>query len=748
MMIRFPRLFLLLIIFLLSVKVNAQQARIDSLERVLQSVSADTTRLRIYQELLEQYEANAPSEKALAKAMEGMNLARTLGDDFALGKFLLLRAQIYADVFSAEHETALKLLDQSLLVLRKIAPKYSNDFEYGKEVVSVLNAKSYLYWRSGDLNLSLSFYDSTINLAHKVWKLDSTNDKINRILGLAYNSKGAVQWGLGDFTDAIANYFSAIRYFEKTDMVSNLSLTMSNIGLIYNSWGQKDDAQFYFRRSVALANEAKNDNALGYAYNNMGQFMRSVEAYDSALYYFGLSTQRYAATQNLGGIYLNLNGLGETYSEIKDYEKSLNYFSEALALADSTNSSYRKALTLQNIARVLALKGEGNEALKFANECNDLAVKRGYKEIAKDNYLIISDIYAKLQRFDKAYANYQLYSSYKDSLFSEEKFQQVASLREQFELEKKESENELLRRDALIQNQKLRQERLEKYGLLAIMILVLLFALYFVITNLKIRRINNSLTSKNEEVTFQKEELSLKAEELKKSNEIKNLMFSIVSHDLRGPISNLSGLVELLGMKSISKDELDRLLPSIATNIGNVADLTDNVLYWARSQMEGVKAQPQSFDLGEHLAAKLQLYEKSADEKGIHFTNEVMEGLSVFADPYMIELIARNLVSNAVKFSNRGDKIKVSAKLDRDFAVVTIEDTGQGIPPEHIDKIFADMQFTTVGTRDERGIGLGLTMSKYFVEVIGGKIWVESAFRMGSSFHFTIPTSDKAKDLA
>jgi len=113
----------------------------------------------------------------------------------------------------------------------------------------------------------------------------------------------------------------------------------------------------------------------------------------------------------------------------------------------------------------------------------------------------------------------------------------------------------------------------------------------------------------------------------------------------------------------------------------------------------------------------------------------------VYADPYMVELVVRNLISNAIKFCNAGDTITTSSKEANGFVEITVKDTGQGIPPEYMERIFNDIQFTTLGTKNEKGVGLGLMMSKHFVEVIGGKIWVESIFKKGSSFHFTIPIS-------
>jgi two-component system, sensor histidine kinase and response regulator len=731
-------IFILCVLF--SIETEAQIASIDSLEVELKLAKEDTARLRIYIDLIDLYDKLAPSEKAMQRVLEGLDLAKRTGNEFAQAKLLQFRGQIYNELYRSDYDGALSFLAQSIRLHRKLSKANPGNFAQQREIVSVLNSTGYIYWQWGKLVTSLFYYDSTIQLGNKLRLIDSTDFRTNRLLGIALNSKGAVLWGLGNYSEAIESYIDASAYFEQLGMTKFLSLAMSNIGLIYESWGQKEDALFYFKRAVTLAREAEDPSATGYALNNMGSFMRSAEQYDSALYYFQLSLEEYAE-DNIGGIWLNLNGFGKTYAKIKAYDKSLDYFFKALQLAEETNSDYRRALAKQSISSTMADKGDYKNALQFANESNAVAEKYGYKEIVKDNYLNISRVYSLQNNYQKAYETYQRYSEVKDSLFSDEKFRQITLMKEQFEAEKKENENELLRRDSLLRDQDLQRARLEQYGLIILLIAMLTFGGYFVVTNRKIKGINKVLTGKNLEITRQKEELALQAEALRKSNEIKNLMFSIVSHDLRGPIVNLGGLVGLISNRSISKEEFQKLLPTVLNNIGSLTALTDNLLYWARSQMEGIKAVPQRFDIKEHLGPKMQLYERAALEKGIICIDNLEPATMVYADPYMVELVVRNLISNAIKFCNSGDTITTSSKEANGFVEITVKDTGQGIPPEYMERIFNDIQFTTLGTKNEKGVGLGLMMSKHFVEVIGGKIWVESIFKKGSSFHFTIPIS-------
>lgn len=726
-----------------SIKLAASdgQTRIDSLELRLQDDLEDPDRLEVYIALVEAYDEFSPDRKALQRVLEALALARKTGNDFARAKLLRLRGQIYNEVDKSDYPEALSFFDQSLLVHKRITATYPDRVAQRTEMVSTYNSIAYLYWEWGRLPQSLNYYDSTISLGLKVRELDSTGVRINRLLGLAHNSKGAVLWGLGSYSDAVANYFKAVGYFEQLGMLKHLSLATANIGLVYHSWGEREDAFFYFRRAIAQATEANDPTALGYALSNMGKLKEAVGQYDSALYYFQQSMNWYLQDNNENGVWLNLTGIGKTHAEMGEFDKSLDSFGKALQLAEDNNSDYWRALAKQHISAAYLGKGDNTLALRSANESNALAEEHGYNEIIKENFLTIASVYAGQKDYKRAYEKYKQYSQLNDSLFSEEKFRQISLLREQFDAEKRESENELLRRDRMLQQERLEGARLERFGYLALVIVLLAFAGYFVWINRKVSKINSALWEKNAEVTRQKEELATQADELKKSNEIKNLMFSIVSHDLRGPIVSLGGLVSLLDNKKLGMKELRQMLPAVAAHISNITNLTDNLLYWARGQMEGIKVVPQPFDLAEHISPKLKIFESAAHTKGIEIQDKLPAGTKVFADPYMVELVIRNLVSNAIKFSSLGDKVTIRASTSSSQVTVTVEDTGRGIPPESIEKLFNDIQYTTLGTKNEKGVGLGLTMSKHFVQLIGGEIWVESIFGKGATFSFTIPVS-------
>lgn len=726
-------------LFLTSLSLMAQQEKIDSLESVLNQSTSQEEKLRLYVQVVDIYDNELPSEQGIQRAIEGLELANKLKDDFSRARLLRMRGQLHNELYQNEYERSLEYFSESLKVSRKLQKAGQVGVDHQKEMASALNSIAYLYWQWGKLAQSQVYYDSAIVLSTKIWQQDSTFEPNIRLLGLEHNSKGAVLWGMGKYDEAISHYFSAIQYFERLDMKKHLCLTNSNIGLIYDSWGQKEEAVFYFRRSVVLGLVSDDPTAIGYALSNMGRFKETAGEYDSALYYYQRSSSKYLEAENEWGIGLNLIGTGRMYVKMGDFDRSLKAFDQALHRAETNKANYWIAQAKYNISKTLAARGDYDKALQYARETNVLAQEHGYNEILKDSYLNVSEIYERLSDYRQALLNFQQYAQLRDSLFSEERFKQITLMKEQFETEKREKENDILRRERLMQEQDLQQSSIEKVGLGILLLVSTVFAIYFVISTGKFKKVNTELNQKNQEITRQKEELDIQAIELKKSNEIKNLMFSIVSHDLRGPIVNVGNLVTMLDSDVLTQHELKQMLPSVAANIGNITNLTDNLLYWAKSQMDGIKVDPHVFDLCEHMSTKIPLFEKVASDKGIKLHNRLSPGTLIYADAYMVELVVRNLVSNSIKFCLAGNSITVSSKKDQNTTTVTVKDTGQGIPPENLHRIFTDIQFTTLGTSNEKGVGLGLMMCKHFVELNGGKIWVESVFKKGSSFHFSLP---------
>ncbi|WP_338761329.1 7TM diverse intracellular signaling domain-containing protein [Bernardetia sp. ABR2-2B] len=239
-------------------------------------------------------------------------------------------------------------------------------------------------------------------------------------------------------------------------------------------------------------------------------------------------------------------------------------------------------------------------------------------------------------------------------------------------------------------------------------------------------------------------DLKYKELELQKLNDTKDKLFSIISHDLRSPFAQLKGVLDLFEKGGISEAELKYFLPEITKNVNYTSDLLNNLVYWAKSQMSGLHADPEDFDIYKLIANKENLFAKEITAKDLTFMNNVQQNTFVYADKNMTDLVIRNLVANAIKFCKKSDTILVkSEETSNDFLIVRVVDTGIGISPKNKKKIFNEENFTTLGTHKEKGTGIGLKLCKEFIEGNGGKIWIDSEEGKGTIFSFSLPTKAK-----
>ncbi|MCF8427544.1 MAG: hypothetical protein K9I36_12480 [Bacteroidia bacterium] len=235
--------------------------------------------------------------------------------------------------------------------------------------------------------------------------------------------------------------------------------------------------------------------------------------------------------------------------------------------------------------------------------------------------------------------------------------------------------------------------------------------------------------------------LNSQAQELQRSNQIKDKVFSIIAHDLRAPIKSLSTVLAWVADDDLTYDELKKSLNSISKNVDTLNLTLENLLQWSRSQLSGVKSEPELLDLRKPVQEMAELYKIQMAEKGIKFKNEVIDRHAVFIDKHHLNLLFRNLISNAIKFTKEGGSISISGSAyDSSQTLICIKDTGVGMDAEAIKKVFSPTEhYTTYGTNNEKGTGLGLLLCKEYVEISDGKIWIESEVGVGTSICFTLP---------
>ncbi len=240
------------------------------------------------------------------------------------------------------------------------------------------------------------------------------------------------------------------------------------------------------------------------------------------------------------------------------------------------------------------------------------------------------------------------------------------------------------------------------------------------------------------------EELKVSEAKFKELNATKDKFFSIIAHDLRSPFSSILGFSELM-IDSIREKEYERVeefATIIHKSTTSTMDLLMNLLEWSRSQTGRLDFSPEYFELKVLTNEVIGLFSQSAIQKTIDLKMDQFPNATVFADRLLVSTILRNLISNAIKFTQPGGEIKMSAKQQENQLVVSVCDNGTGIKKEDQKKLFLiEESYSKIGTQNEMGTGLGLLLCKEFVEKHGGRLWVDSTPDVGSTFYFTLPTS-------
>ena len=252
----------------------------------------------------------------------------------------------------------------------------------------------------------------------------------------------------------------------------------------------------------------------------------------------------------------------------------------------------------------------------------------------------------------------------------------------------------------------------------------------------------NSMTQSLKEKEKLDEKLTLYAKELEFANQTKDKLFSIISHDLKSPFNSILGFADLLYNQydEFTDEEKKEFILSIKESSESTYALVEKLFAWSLSQGEGIKASPQKINLKEIADNKLKLLKNIAASKDISLINRIAPDTFAFADFEMISTVILNLLNNALKFTHKRGDIFIDNCLEDGFVQISVMDNGVGIPSSKIENLFkVNGTYSTLGTSNEKGTGLGLIICKDFIENNYGKIWVESILDKGSKFCFTLP---------
>jgi len=332
---------------------------------------------------------------------------------------------------------------------------------------------------------------------------------------------------------------------------------------------------------------------------------------------------------------------------------------------------------------------------------------------------LMATIFQERNQLSLANNHLQLASQYKDSLFDFEKNFQIQEILSKYELSSKEKTIQLLENENLIERQRSRNQL---YVIVLVSVVaILLGSLSFIFWRMRQWQVRQAKT-------------------LQEVSALKSKLFSVISHDLRGPIQNLQSLIEMVTKDYVTQEEFKTILLKLKSSLNISQSTLENLLNWSLSQMEGIRTQKSVFDLNGVICEVINLTKETALKKNISIEYPGKESFIITADINQVQLILRNLLHNAVKFSNQNSIVKIETGRVNRFYKVSIKDAGIGMNKDEIDKIlFSNDYFTKTGTDQEKGTGLGLILCKDFIKRNGGELFIESEPNKGTTVSFSLP---------
>ncbi len=596
--------------------------------------------------------------------------------------------------------------------------------------------------RIGLIHDKKGLYDKAYNIyARALKKYAITNDSVGIYKTLL--NRGIIHRKNEKLNLALQDYFSCLKYFEKKNNKKMLLLLNSNIGVVYKHLKDYNKALSYYKKSAEICSTNNLNSSLYLSNTNIANILSIQNNFQEALSYYKNNLDVLKVEPNKYQLAQTYHNIGSCFMEMGQYPLALEYLNQSLELKEEIGNKNLIISTLNSLAHIFYAQKNYQKALEYRKKARALAIETNNIEYQKDCNEALFRIYTHLNVADSALHYFVDYEQLKDSIFNHENLKQIAEIQEKYESEKKETQITLLEKEN-------KSRMLERNGLFVILILLLGYAIFIVRSYYRKKNTNRLLQLQNEKIQWHKTLLDRKNEALLDSNKTKNRLFQIISHDLRSPLASVYNLAQLI--KIFVQQKKYHLLEESSNDmeecINNVLSLTDNLLSWSLNQSGKLPYNPAILSLKPLLESNLQTYSSVAKQKSIHLQLLLNETVFVFADRQMLDTVIRNLINNSLKFTPSGGIVVIGAKQKDDFIEIWIKDNGIGISEDQISHIFEfDNSESHLGTKGEKGNGLGLLLCKQFIEQNRGEIWVESTLNVGTSFRFTIPAAENTTEI-
>lgn len=611
----------------------------------------------------------------------------------------------------------------SLLLLSKKALELSKKSEYHLGIAQSHSMIGTYYSDRGKHKEAIKNFKKALEIAQE---LHDTSLKLSILNDLAG------EYGYqGNYAFALKEYLRAIELAELLDNKNILSIINENIANLYISQKDYKQAMLFYKKVKSLNAEIGNPVFAAESMSNMASAYADMGELDHAMFNANSAIRIFEDEKIMDWLAYAYETKGKTYLKQKKYTWAMYWYKQSELLHKDVNDERSEIPLLNGMAEASLNMNKDSIAEVYAHRAHELSKKiediAGTKDCAK----ILYSIYKNKGDYATALKYHELFQKISDTLTRKENKKGLTMLKTKIEYD-------LQKEQLILENEKALAKQ-KNYVYAAFFILFIFLGITILV------RRNEKIQKKlNKELISKKTDLEKKEEHLKDANQTKDKLFSIIGHDLRGPIGAFQGLMKLFKEGEMSKEEFLEFVPKLKSDIDHIAFTLNNLLSWGQTQMDGSVTKPAVTSLESIVEENIALLSEIANSKSIKLINRIKANTLTWVDTNQIDIVIRNLISNALKFTPEKGMVTIGAVEKSKYWEIYVRDNGVGMNEETLGKIFnKSSNHTTYGTNDEKGTGLGLSLCKEMVEKNKGIIWVDSAINKGSSFYFTVPKAQK-----
>jgi signal transduction histidine kinase len=588
------------------------------------------------------------------------------------------------------------------LAALKIVDRISNQ----KYKSQLLNFLGVIYGNLGDLDSAYHYY----KLGYELGK--ENNNK--REIAYSLNNLGDYYFKKALYSVALENIMESYNIFEEINDQRGMAYTLNDIGEIYMKQFDHEKALEYFKRSGDIRLAIGDDRGYAKSLINMASVYENQNRYELALSTYFKAYDVSLKSNYLKGESYVLAGISDLYYKQGNLTKSLESRLRALEIDLKIENKYGELICYNNLGLLHMNLGDLNKAEEFLKKAKEESQKTGHLDQLMVSYQFMTELAVKKNDFETAYNSLNEYQLLKEKIYGQENLNKIADLQTAFATERKDRENERLKLD-------IQYQKTTRNYLILITILILIGVGLFVLRYRAEKKANNLL---------------------KELNSSKDKFFSIFAHDLKNPFNALLNIANFLKdyYDDFSDKERKEMITSIYDASKDIHKQLEELLTWARSQKGELGINKVKLNLHELLTSLSSTYRLASKNKNIALKIDSDEMTEFIGDKFVIETVIGNFVDNAIKFSPNGSEVIVSGQRKNNTIEISVKDSGVGIDEKVRENLFkVDFKYSSPGTNNEKGTGLGLKICKEFAELHGGTIEVKSEIGKGSNFILKIP---------